>query len=135
MSSQKGEAKEQPASRSQQNMFNQAAIAAQPGSTEPSLTSTAAARGIPQHILDQVVQAARLIRRPDGKTEMEVQLHDEIFKGLRLRVALNKDGKVQATFVTSNRDVRDLFQQERGSIRSALEEKGLELEGVDVIML
>lgn len=134
LAQQKGETKE-PSGRTRQNMFNQAATAAQPTGTAATLTATGGARGIPQHIIDQVVQAARLIQRPDGKTEMEVQLHDEIFKGLRVRVALNKEGKIQATFVTAHRDVRDRFQQERGAIRSALEEKGLELEGVDVIMI
>ena len=130
--SQSREGKARPA-ETQQNLFNQAAATSVQSSTTPGAREAQVTRTIPQHIIDQVVKMARLIKGPDGKTEMEVRLHDEAFKGLTLRVAL-QDGKIRASFVTGHRDIRDLFQQERQSIRSALEEKGLDVSAVDVIM-
>lgn len=88
---------------------------------------------LPQRLLEQIVSYARLLSRADGEKEMELALRDEIFRGLRLRI-LTKKGKIKATFVTSSRDVHDLFQSERQALTEALSEKGLEVEEIDVIM-
>lgn len=88
---------------------------------------------LPQELLDRIVKHARLLMNKDGEKEMQLALHEEIFKGLRLRIATKK-GKVTATFVTSSREVHDLFLSERRAIDDALTEKGVEVEGIDVIM-
>ncbi len=86
-----------------------------------------------QKMLDQLVQHARLLMNKDGEKEMQLALHEEIFKGLRLRIA-TRGKKVVATFITSSREIRDLFLSERSALLGAMEEKGVDVEEIDVIM-
>jgi len=88
---------------------------------------------LPKEVMQQIVSYARLMVRPGGEKEMELALRDEVFKGLRLRI-VTKQGKIEATFITSSPDVRNLFQAQKRAIAQALEEKGLEVEGINVIM-
>ena len=111
----------------------QGAMAAGLGGAKPSAQAAKAPRTIPQRVVDQIVQYARLTTKKDGEHEMELALHEEIFKGLRLRITTKK-GKIKATFVTSSRDVRDLFLSEKRRLHHELTENGLEVEGIDVIM-
>ncbi len=89
---------------------------------------------IPKALLDQLVQYCRIITKTDGDKEIDMQLHEEIFKGLKLRVASVK-GKVEATFITHSEEVRDLFQARKGEIHKDLEEKGIEVKNINVIMV
>ena len=85
-------------------------------------------------LLDQLVQYCRLVTKTDGDKEFDIQLHEEVFKGLRLRIAMVK-GKVEATFVTQSRETRDLFQAQKSEIREALAQKGIDVQTINVIMV
>lgn len=85
-------------------------------------------------LIDRLVQYCRLVTKVDGDKEIDMQLHEEVFKGLRLRLALVK-GKVATTFVTRSPEVRDLFLAQKGAIQQALEEKGIEVASVEVTMV
>ncbi len=89
---------------------------------------------ITKEMLDQIVQYCRLVTRTDGDKEMEMQLHDAVFKGLKIRVAM-KNGKVDATFVTESGDLRGLFEAHKSDIRSTLAEKGIDVGAINVIMV
>lgn len=84
--------------------------------------------------LDQMVRYCRLVTKVGGDKEIDMQLHEEVYKGLRLRVSLVK-GKIAATFLTESRDVRDLFLAQRGEIQKALSEKGIEVGAIEVTMV
>lgn len=111
----------------------QGLITGQASKAQGTLTEAPLPTRLPQRLLDQVVKYARLLVNAHGEKEMHFALHEEIFKGLRLRIA--KQGtKIEVTFITSHRDVRDLFQAERGAIRKALTEKDIDVGDIDVIM-
>lgn len=84
-------------------------------------------------VLDQIVHYSRLMTHTDGDKEMEMQLKEEIFKGLKLRIRL-KEGKVMATFITQTETVRNLFQSQKSAISKALEEKGIVVSSLNVII-
>ena len=69
----------------------------------------------------------------DGDKEIDMQLHEEVFKGLKLRVAVVK-GKVAATLSTQSAEVRDLFQAQKHELHKALTEKGIDVSSIDVTM-
>ncbi len=110
------------------------AMSAQTARTSPPTAPSAAPHEtIPTRLMEQIVSYARLHSKKDGETELELALHEEIFKGLRLRIS-TKNGKIKATFITSSRDVRELFQNQKNTLNQQLTENGLEVEGIDVIM-
>jgi hypothetical protein len=105
-----------------------ARTAAQLGAKQKSPTT------LPKALLDQIVQYCRLVIKTDGDKEFDIQLHEEVFKGLRLKVALEK-GKIQATFVTSSQEIRGLFLARKSALRQALSEKGIDVASINVIMV
>lgn len=85
-------------------------------------------------VLDQVVQYCRLVTKTDGDKELDMQLHEEIFKGLKLRVSVHK-GRIDATFVTESSETLKLFQSQKNQLRAALSEKGIDVNSINVIMI
>ena len=85
-------------------------------------------------LLDQIVRYVRLLTRADGEKEMEVSLHEKVFKGLRLKVA-TAGSRVEATFMTPSEEVRELFLAHRREIEQTLKEKGIEVRKINVIMI
>lgn len=85
-------------------------------------------------ILDQIVQYARIVTKTDGDKELDMQLHEQVFKGLKLRVSVVK-GKVDATFITESEEVLNLFNAQKSVLTQALEEKGIAVNSVNVIMV
>ncbi len=125
---------QQQAKEAPKSFVNQAAATtSETSGTTQTAASAPLPKAIPQRILDQIVSYARLVTRKGGETEMELALRDEVFKGLRMRIS-TKNGKISATFVTSSKDVRDLFNNEKRALNHELTEKGLAVESIDVIM-
>lgn len=114
-------------------MFAGAPITQGPSGEGMAAKSSPVPKTIPQRVLDQIVSYARISSKKDGETEMELALHEEIFKGLRMRIT-SKNGKIKATFVTSSRDVRELFLTEKHVLQRELTENGLVVEGINVII-
>lgn len=85
-------------------------------------------------VLDQIVQYCRIVTKTDGDKELDMQLHEQIFKGLKLRVSVSK-GKVDATFVTESEEVLNLFNAQKSVLAQALQEKGIAVNSVNVIMV
>lgn len=84
-----------------------------------------------QNIVNQVVKFVRSGINKDGDHEVRLDLHERIFKGLRLRIAL-KHGKVSVHFNTSNAEVRELFTGSSGNIQKELEAKGISVGEIKV---
>lgn len=95
------------------------------GKTPPSISKA---------LLDQLVRYCRLVTKTDGDKEFDLQLHEEVFKGLRLRVSLI-GGKMEVTFLTSSQDVLGLFQAQSADLRNSLSEKGIDVRRINVIMV
>jgi hypothetical protein len=70
----------------------------------------------------------------NGEKEMDVSLHEKVFKGLRLRVAMKQE-KADVSFMTQSEEVRDLFLAHKRDLESALKEKGIEVGLLIVIMI
>ena len=125
----KSSASESKIQRSEKGNFQiQLAEAASSSATK----NAALPRTLSKAVLDQIVQYSRIMTRTDGDKEMEMQLKEEVFRGLRLRVRL-KDGKVMATFITHSEAVRNLFQSQKAEITKSLEEKGIVVSSLNVI--
>jgi hypothetical protein len=89
---------------------------------------------IPKTVMDQLVQYCRIVTKTDGDKELDMQLHEEAFKGLKLKVSVSK-GKVDATFIAQSEDVLKLFNSQKGELRKALAEKGIDVGSINVVMV
>ncbi len=99
---------------------------------QPSVAGKSPMKEIPKILLDQIVQYCRLTTKTDGDKEFDLQLHENIFKGLRLKVALVK-GRIQATFMTSSSEVCQLFEAHKSSLKELLTQKGIDVASIHVI--
>ncbi|MDZ4224592.1 MAG: flagellar hook-length control protein FliK [bacterium] len=90
-----------------------------------------APKTIPQEILNQVVRYVRVGLSREGDKEVELQLHEKIFKGLRLRLSSNR-GRVTVHFLAANAETKALFEKESSHIRAHLESKGIAVEKINV---
>ena len=88
---------------------------------------------IPKAVLDELVQYCRIVVKTNGDREFDMQLHQEVFKGLRLKVALSR-GKIQANFLAPNKEIRDFFLAQKSAIHDALTEKGIAVESIHVML-
>jgi len=87
---------------------------------EPQLT---------QSILNQLVQYVKIGINQGGDKEIQVQLHERVYKGLKLRVA-SKEGKVLVHFISSDDKTRAIFDKNKGEIKKTLEKKGILVEDI-----
>lgn len=85
-----------------------------------------------QQIAGQIVKFVRAGINKDGSYELRLDLHEKIFRGLKLRLSL-KDGKVSVYFDASNRDVKALFEGNSEAIQKELEAKGISIEEIKVL--
>ena len=84
-----------------------------------------------QKMVNQLVKIVKTGINKDGEKEIRLDLHERIFKGLRLRVAL-KDGKVSVHFKTSSGEVKELFANSSEDIQKQLEAKGISIREITV---
>jgi len=89
-------------------------------------------RALTQQVLNQIVQYVRIGINSNDEKEILVDLHERIFKGLKLRVATKGKGKVTVNFTTADSEVRSLFLANRGDIRDALERSGIDVDEITV---
>jgi flagellar hook-length control protein FliK len=100
---------------------------------DPTKPKSEVPQTLPKPVVDQIAQYVQLVVRKDGEKELDITLHEKVFRGLRLRAAVVR-GKVEATFLTSNPEVRDLFNSQKVALRQALAEKGFDVREIHVIM-
>ena len=79
-----------------------------------------------QEILNKVVQYVRMGVNTKGEKEIQLDLHQKIFRGLKLRVT-EKDGKVNVHFSTFDKKGRAVFEKSSDEIRDALSKKGIDV--------
>jgi uncharacterized membrane-anchored protein YjiN (DUF445 family) len=85
--------------------------------------------GMTQAVLNQLVQYVKFGINQAGDKEIQVELHERIYKGLKLRVA-SKEGKVLVHFMAADDKTRAVFDKNRDEIKKALEKKGILVEDI-----
>lgn len=83
------------------------------------------------NITQQIVEQARLIRSAEN-TEMVIKLNPRHLGDLTLRVAVNSNGGVTATFHTDNAQVRALLETSMIQLRQELNDQGIKVDSVEV---
>lgn len=84
---------------------------------------------LPQEVLNQIVRYVRIGLNQNGHQTIELRLHREIFKGLRLRLSSNR-GKVSVHFLAATPEVKALFEREKFKIQDKLMLKGIAVEEI-----
>lgn len=84
-----------------------------------------------QRLVSQIVKFVKVGLNKEGDTEVRLDLHERIFRGLQLRVS-QKGGKVSVHFNTSNSEVRELFAGSSDDIKKELEAKGVNIGEIKV---
>ncbi|MCR5175907.1 MAG: flagellar hook-length control protein FliK [Anaerovibrio sp.] len=83
------------------------------------------------NINEQIVQQARLLRTAEN-TEMVIKLNPRHLGDLTLKVAVNSNGGVTATFHTDNVQVRALLETSMIQLQKDLNEQGIKVDSVEV---
>ena len=86
---------------------------------------------LPQEILDKLVRYVRVGLNREGDKEVQLDLHENVFRGLRLLLS-RKNGKVRVHFVTADGASRALFSRNAAAIRESLSAKGIAVESIRV---
>lgn len=86
---------------------------------------------LPQQVLNKIVQYVRVGINRMGEKEIQMDLHERIFRGLKLRV-IARDGKVGIHFRAADARGRKVFERNRDAIRDALTKKGIAVDEIVV---
>ncbi len=84
-----------------------------------------------QQVLDKIVQYVRIGINRAGDKEIQMDLHQSIFRGLKLRV-IAREGKVGVHFRTADKKGREIFEKNSDAIRDALAKKGIEVDELTI---
>ena len=93
-----------------------------------------APRELPKALLDQIVQSVTIVQKKDLSKEIQIDFHDSVFNGLRLKVTA-QGKEVSVEFLVPNRTVEETFKHERENIALALGEKGVDVRSIKVTRL
>jgi len=96
---------------------------------QASIAKSVAEPGLSQAILNQLVQYVRSGINRMGDKEIQIDLHEKIFRGLKLRVTAH-EGKIGVHFIAADAKTRSVFEKNSGAIRDALEKKGILVEEI-----
>ncbi len=84
-----------------------------------------------QQVLNQLIQYVKIGMNRKGEKEIQIDLHEKIFKGLKLRV-ISREGKVAVMFSSSDRKGREVLEKNKDDISRALKDKGIEVDEIVV---
>ncbi len=83
------------------------------------------------NVPQQIVEQAKLLQRGTD-TEMIIKLNPEHLGQLSLKVSVNGNGGVTATFHTDNAQVRAILENTMVQLKQQLNEQGIKVDNVDV---
>jgi len=98
---------------------------------QASIAKGMAAPQMTQAVLNQLVQYVRIGINKMGDKEIQIDLHEKIFRGLKMRVT-SREGKVGVHFMAADAQTRSVFEKNKDQIRDALEKKGILVEDIRV---
>ena len=79
----------------------------------------------------QIVEQARMIRRAEN-TEMVINLKPEHLGSMTLKITVNQNGALNATFYSDNAQVRAIIENSLVQLKQELSDQGLKVENVEV---
>jgi len=82
-----------------------------------------------QHVLNKLVQFVRVGINREGEKEIQVELSERIFRGLKLRV-IARGGRVAVHLRTSDPKGKKAFEDNEEAIRDALSKKGIDVDEI-----
>jgi len=94
-------------------------------------TSAAEQAVLSQQVLNKIIQYVRMGINRKGEKEIQIDLHERIFRGLKLRI-IARGGKVNVTFNASDKKGREVLEKNKDGILKALQEKGIEVDDIKV---
>ena len=112
-------------------LLQQTAPKAQTEATAAATNAASTAPADPHGVFDQMVAQARMIRLPDS-TEMVIRLKPDHLGELVLKVAVDAAGTVNATFHSSNADVRAVLEANLQQFRQEMQQQGVRVQGAAV---
>ncbi len=92
-------------------------------------TDVASQTALTQQVLNQLVQYVRIGLNRKGEKEIQIELHERIFRGLKLRV-IARDGKVAVHLKATDAAGRKALQENTEAISKALKQKGIEVDEI-----
>jgi hypothetical protein len=95
-------------------------------------TEGAAGARLPADVLQSIVDKVFVGMNKEGLSEFHIQFKDNVLAGSSLKISA-KNGKVSATFTTTNANVKRLIQSSEGDLARAFDGKGMSLERLEVV--
>ena len=107
--------------------FNPALMAPVPVAKPKGTASSERLRALATEIAQQIVERVRVGTDRSGRAEFQIDLRSEVLAGLSIRISAG-DGKIQASFSSSDRAVAALLRKNADGLKMALGRRGLRLE-------
>jgi hypothetical protein len=107
--------------------FNPALMAPVPVAKPKPSTGSDKLRAIANEIAQKIVERVRVGTNGTGAAEFQIDLRSNVLSGLSIKLS-SKNGKIQATFSGSDRDVLKMIEEQSEGLKSALQGRGLKLE-------
>lgn len=82
-----------------------------------------------QEVMNKIIQYVRVGINTKGEKEIQMELHEKIFRGLKLRI-IAKDGKVHVHFTSADKKGREVMEKNKNGIKDALAKKGIEVDEI-----
>ncbi|HYO59278.1 flagellar hook-length control protein FliK [Archangium sp.] len=111
--------------------FNPALMAPVPVAKPKPTAGSERLRALANEIAQKIVERVRVGTNAAGNAEFQIDLRNDVLKGLSIKLSA-KNGKIQAVFSGSDRDVLKMLEGQRENLESALAGRGLTLEELRV---
>lgn len=85
-----------------------------------------------QRMVDKIVQFVKVGINRNGQDEMQIELSDRIFRGLKLRVFSKGNGKIGISFRVADESNKKALAGTEGAIRKRLKEKGIDVDEFEI---
>lgn len=107
--------------------FNPALMAPVPVAQPKANAGSDRLRAIANEIAQKIVERVRVGTNGAGQAEFQIDLRSNVLSGLSIKLSA-KNGKIQAVFSGSDRDVLKMIEEQSEGLKTALQGRGLKLE-------
>jgi hypothetical protein len=107
--------------------FNPALMAPVPVAKPKPGAGSERMRAIANEIAQKIVERVRVGTNGAGAAEFQIDLRSNVLSGLSIKLSA-KNGKIQAVFSGSDRDVLKMIEEQSEGLKTALQGRGLKLE-------
>lgn len=96
-----------------------------------TLKSSEAQQGVlTQQVLNKIVQYVKIGINRKGEKEIQLELNEKIFRGLKLCVTAHEGGKVGVRLNTADETGRSVLKKNLAAIKDALKKRGIEVDEI-----